>query len=114
MEVISQLPGLVFFFPRNLEKVLSLSLPRRSLVVHFWVQQGLQSFLTRSFAGRGGLGGFGDVPVPECLNPCSCWQFSQRRRAGRGVTSAHKWAAAWLHLSGERGVKTRYLGLDIL
>lgn len=72
-EVISQLPGLVSIFPRNLGKVLSLSLPRISLVVHFGVQLGLQAFLTITFAGRGDLGVFlVCVPVPEYLSACSC------------------------------------------
>lgn len=87
MEVISQLPGLVFFFPGNLGKVPSLSLPRGCLVVQFRMQQGLQCFLIRNFVGRGDLGVFVCVPVCECLNPCFCWQFSGRGGAGRQMTS---------------------------
>lgn len=112
MEVISQLPGLLFFFPRNLEKVLSLSLPSRSLMAHFWVQQGLQPFLTRNFADRGDLGVFGVCCCPWVFESLFLLAVLTEKRGWKvGDLFAHKWAAAWLPLTGERAVKTGYLGI---
>lgn len=116
MEVISQLLGLLFIFPRNLGKVLSLSLPRISLVVHFGVQQGLQSFLTRTSAGRANLGGFfGVFFCPwmfECLFLLAV--LMEKRGWKGGWPLCHKWAVSWLRLTGERDVKRGYLGLEML